>query len=165
MIIGFGRQLERSPRISQRWSEEDLRDQYLQQLNGYWEGEAAGEVFNGAGKTDILLRSGDRNVFIAECKFWAGAKGFSEAIDQLLSYLVWRDTKAAIVLFIRRKNPTDAIEQADAAIRSHVCFKRPGKATHDPTERRNYVLHHADDERREIQVALTPVVIRSSTES
>lgn len=161
LIVGFGRQLERSPRTSMRWSEEELRDQYLQQLNGYWEGEAGGEVFNGAGKTDILLRSGDRNVFIAECKFWSGAKEFSEAIDQLLGYLVWRDTKAALVLFIRRRNPTDAIDRADETIRGHICFKRDGKATNDPTERRNYVLHHPDDERREILLALIPVVIRT----
>ncbi len=28
------------------------------------------ETFNMSGKTDILLREGERNVFIAECKFW-----------------------------------------------------------------------------------------------
>jgi len=33
------------------------------------QGKATGETFNRARKTDILLREGDRNVFIAECKF------------------------------------------------------------------------------------------------
>ena len=38
------------------------------------------------GQTDILLREGERNVFIVECKFWKGPKAFGETIDQLLSY-------------------------------------------------------------------------------
>jgi len=47
------------------------------------------------GKTDILTRVEDRNAFIAECKFWMGEKAFLAALDQLLSYLSWRDTKTA----------------------------------------------------------------------
>ena len=34
----------------------------------------------------ILLSEGDRNVFIAECKFWKGPKAFGEAIDRLFGY-------------------------------------------------------------------------------
>ena len=67
------------------------------QLNGNYEGQAAGETFNYQGKTDILIRSGDRNIFIAERKFWNGPAKPTKTIDQLLGYLSWRDSKAAIL--------------------------------------------------------------------
>jgi hypothetical protein len=60
-------------------------------------------VRSAQGKTDILIRIDGKNIFIAECKFWTGPKGFTETIDQLLGYLSWRDTKAAIVMFNRKK--------------------------------------------------------------
>ena len=43
-------------------------------------------------------------MFIAECKFWHGPKGFNEAIDQLLGYLSRRDTKTAILVFNTTKD-------------------------------------------------------------
>ena len=60
------------------------------------QGKATGETFHRAGKTDILLHEGDRNVFIAACKFWKGPKAFGEATDQRLGYTTWRDSKTAI---------------------------------------------------------------------
>ena len=83
IICLFGRGLERSPATAAKFNEEELRDQILMHLNGHFEGEAGGELFNGAGKTDILIRHQDRNVFIGECKFWEGPKKLSDAIDQL----------------------------------------------------------------------------------
>ena len=74
---------------------------FLVQLNGAYEGQATGETFNGEGKTDILIRVEGKNIFVAECKFWSGEKAFLATIDQLLSYLCWRDTKAAVVVFNR----------------------------------------------------------------
>ncbi|HHT9056357.1 TPA: hypothetical protein ACT5CL_006506, partial [Burkholderia cenocepacia] len=76
--------IERSPEAFKSMDEEALRQHFLVQLNGQFEGKVTGETFNMAGKTDILLREGDRNVFIAECKFWKGPKAFGEAINQLL---------------------------------------------------------------------------------
>jgi len=73
-------------------------------INGQYEGQATGATFNFEGKTDILLRVDGKNAFIAECKFWTGEKQFLETIDQLLGYLSWRDTKAAILLFNRNQN-------------------------------------------------------------
>ena len=64
--------MERSPKAFQDIDEESLRTHFLMQLNGHYEGQATGETFNYQGKTDILIRSGDRNIFIAECKFWNG---------------------------------------------------------------------------------------------
>jgi hypothetical protein len=160
IICSFGRGVERSPRVARKYDEEELRDQILMHLNGHFEGEAGGELFNGAGKTDITVRHDDRNVFIGECKFWAGHKAFTKAIDQLNGYLVFRDTKAAIVLFIKQRNPSTAIDTAISAIKTHPQFKREGKATADRLTLTHHVLRHSDDALREVQLALIPVVIR-----
>ncbi len=77
--------IERSPTSFASLDEESIRNHFLIQLNGHYEGKATGETLNGAGKTDILIREGNRNVFIAECKFWRGPKGFVEAVRQLLT--------------------------------------------------------------------------------
>ncbi len=79
--------MERSPRAFENMEEENLRQHFLVQLNGQYEGNATGETFNYQGKTDIFLRVEDRNVFIAECAFWRGEKSLKDKIDQLLSYL------------------------------------------------------------------------------
>ena len=76
--------MERSPRAFADMEEEMLRWHFLVQLNGAYEGQATGETFNFKGKTDVLIRVDDRNVFIAECKFWKGEKAFLETIDQLV---------------------------------------------------------------------------------
>jgi hypothetical protein len=88
----------------------------------------------------------------------------AKAIGQLLRYLVWRDTKAALVLFIRQRDATAVIDKADTALRAHPNFKRPGAPTTDPQQRRNFILHQTDDPNREIAVALLPVVIHQPAE-
>ena len=69
-LAGPGTHVTRSsaPVDDHALDEETIRDLLLALLNAQFEGAAAGEVFNAAGKTDILIRAGDRNVFIAECK-------------------------------------------------------------------------------------------------
>jgi hypothetical protein len=54
-----------TPAITARLNEEKIRDLLLAILNARFEGAAVGEAFNAAGKTDILIRAGDRNVLIA----------------------------------------------------------------------------------------------------
>ncbi|MFJ9968914.1 hypothetical protein [Streptomyces avermitilis] len=124
VLLNSRNQLERSPSTTAHMGEEAIRDMLLLNLNGQFEGKAAGEVFNGKGKTDILIRVEDRHVFIGECKFWKGPKTITDTLDQLLGYLVWRDTKAALLLFIRRGNPTEIIAKSLDKIRSHPSFKR-----------------------------------------
>ena len=157
-IAGMGSVMERNPVTFHKLQEPALRDHLLLQLNGQFEGNAMGEVFNGAGKTDILIRAGDRNVFIAECKKWRGVAKFPEAVDQLLTYHTWRDTKAAIVLFIAQRNAQSIAELAAEALRAHSAFIRNGPAA-DPLRRINVVLRALDDERHEIRVALLPIVV------
>jgi len=91
--------MERSPAAFKTMNEEAIRDHFLVQLNGHYEGNATGETFNCQGKTDILIRSDGKNIFIGECKFWSGPKKLIETIDQLLSYSSWRDTKVAVIIF------------------------------------------------------------------
>ena len=58
--------MERSPSAFSTMDEEALRQHFLVQLNGQFEGQVTGETFNLNGKTDILLREGSRNAFIGE---------------------------------------------------------------------------------------------------
>jgi len=76
-----------------------LRDILLAHLNGHYQGDATGEAFRRSGKTDIRIEDGIRAAFVAECRVWNGQKELSQAIDQLLGYLTWRDCKAAIIIF------------------------------------------------------------------
>jgi len=162
-LISFGRAMERLPITARKFDEEEIRDVALFVLNANYQGEAAGEVFNGAGKTDITLNYRDRNAFIGELKFWSGQVRFRAAVDQLLSYTVWRDTKAALILLIKDVHATTAIEGADAVIRSRPQF-RTAKDASDPDTRRDYVLASNSDPDRYISVALLPVVIPNPKE-
>lgn len=72
MLLGSRNALERSPSMTRTLNVETIRDLLLVSLNANFEGKAGAEMFNGAGKTDILVREGDRNIFIGECKIWRG---------------------------------------------------------------------------------------------
>ncbi|MEU0194993.1 hypothetical protein ABZ250_35035 [Streptomyces afghaniensis] len=48
--------LERAPGTSAEMGEAEIRNLLLVELNSHFEGQAAGEVFNNTGKTDILIR-------------------------------------------------------------------------------------------------------------
>ena len=93
LMLATAKMLERSPSTFASMGEEDLRNQFLIVLNTHYEGQATAETFNAGGKTDILVRSKDRSVFVAECKIWSGERSLLRAVDQLLSYTTWRDTK------------------------------------------------------------------------
>lgn len=151
--------LERSPSTASKFNEEELRDNLLVALNAQFQGKAAGEVFNGRGKTDILIREDDSNVFIGECKVWDGPKKFSAAIDQLLTYTTWRDTKAALLIFVKSGNVTDITAKAVAAVKAHPNFKRTG--TNASEDRHDFVLHANNDPNREIKLALMLFLIPS----
>jgi hypothetical protein len=116
--------MERSPAAFKGMKEEDLRQHFLVQLNGQYEGSATGETFNMSGKTDILIRQDGKNIFIAECKFWEGPVKFTETITQLLGYVSWRDAKAAVLVFNRNKNFSAVVGQIPALVRAHSSFKR-----------------------------------------
>ena len=144
--------MERSPSAFTAMDEEALRSHFLVQLNGHYEGKASGETFNYEGKTDILIRSKGKNIFIAECKYWDGAKKLSETIDQLLGYVSWRDTKTAIIIFNRNKNFSQVLEAIPGSVEAHANFK---KEAHDNGEGQfRYVFAHRDDRNREMTLAV-----------
>jgi hypothetical protein len=118
IISSMAKVMERSPRAFAHMEEEFLRDFFLVHLNGHYKGQATGETFNAGGKTDILVRARDANIFIAECKFWSGKKEYLSAIDQLLGYVTWRDTKTAIIIFNRNKNFSNILVQIPEPRRS-----------------------------------------------
>ncbi len=140
--------MERSPHTFKGMKEEDLRQQFLVQLNGHYEGQATGETFNYRGKTDILIRAGDKNIFIAECKFWKGPEHFGQMIDQLLSYATWRDGKLALLVFNRNKNLSDVLEKVPATMAAHPCCKRSVGYSSERGYR--YIFRHPDDANREL---------------
>jgi len=145
---------ERMP-LASGTEEDHLRNTILGMLNTNYSGDAAGEMFNGNGKTDILVRRNDRNVFIGECKFYKGPASVTKAIDQLLGYLVWRDTKAALLLFVRNGNFTEVVQKANTAAAEHPqCRRAVGGA--DPARRSDYVFTRAEDPDRAIRLALLP---------
>jgi hypothetical protein len=92
------RTFEGAPEAFAKLDEEHLRDVIRASLNAIYR-VAAAEAFRSHGKTDICIEAEDRSAFVAECKVWAGGQGLSEAIDQLLRYLTWRDCKTAIIVF------------------------------------------------------------------
>ena len=94
-----GRSFETAPSTFSMHDEEGLRNIILAQLNGHFKGDAAGEVFRGSGKTDILIEQDNRAAFVGECKLWAGSASLTGALEQLLGYLTWRDSKASLIIF------------------------------------------------------------------
>ena len=116
--------MERSPNAFKTLGEEDLRTHFLMQLNGHYEGQATGETFNYEGKTDILVRAKDKNMFIAECKFWNGPKDFKDAIDQLLGYTSWRDTKTALLIFNRTTTMSTVLNRIPEIAKKHSRYKQ-----------------------------------------
>jgi hypothetical protein len=135
--------------------EEQLRNLILGMLNTNFTGDVAGEVFNGEGKTDILIRVDDKNVFIGECKFYDGPRSVHKAIDQLLSYVVWRDSKAALLLFVRKGNFSEIVTKAVEAVSAHP-QRRHVQASADPMRRSDFVFTRLDDPDRAIRLALLP---------
>lgn len=144
--------MERSPSAFVNMDEEALRQHFLVQLNGQFEGRATGETFNFGGKTDILLRADGRNVFIAECKFWKGPKNFAAAVEQLLGYTSWRDTKTAILVFNRGTETSIVLAGVDSVMRTNANFKRTLEWKHESGTR--YVLHQPGDKNRELIVSV-----------
>jgi hypothetical protein len=140
--------MERSPSAFTSMDEESIRSHFLVQLNGHYEGQATGETFNYQGKTDILIRSEGKNIFIAECKFWSGPKKLTETIDQLLGYSSWRDTKVAVIVFNRNKDFSKVLESIQETAKAHTNFKRQVTVNSETMFR--YVFAHKDDSNREL---------------
>ncbi len=144
--------MERSPKAFSGMGEEDLRQHFLVQLNGHYEGQATGETFNFEGKTDILIRVESKNIFIAECKFWRGPETFSQALDQLLGYATWRDSKLALLIFNRERQLSTVLSKIPELVKAHGCFKR--HVTYGTETGFRFVMRHKDDSEREMTLTV-----------
>lgn len=150
VLKSMGLVIERNPQSFITLNEEAIRTHFLLQLNGHYEGGATGETFNAEGKTDILIRIKDRNVFIAECKFWRGAKSFNEAISQLLGYMSWRDSKCALLIFNQTRDSSAVGDKMHTAMTAREeCRKDLGVDTRGD---HRYTFVKPSDPGREITI-------------
>ncbi len=156
--------IERNPEAFASLDEETIRTHFLLQLNGHYEGSATGETFNASGKTDIIIRVENRNIFIAECKFWRGQKAFNEAIDQLLSYLSWRDTKCALLVFNKTKDSSAVRQKMHEVMEARPEHRRT--VSYDPDGDAKYIFVKESDPGREIIITtqLYDIPISQETE-
>ncbi len=152
MIHDVGKEFERLPSLYANKEEEHLRDHFLMMLEPNFNGSATGETFNKTGKTDILLRHENSNVFIGECKFWKGQKSFLATISQLLGYLTWRDSKAAVIMFVPNKDFSNAVDVAKSSVNEHPNFI---KFVNEKDETWfNYEFHLNGDRNRTVKIAV-----------
>lgn len=162
-IMSFTSALERLTVTANKLAgenEETIRDLLLFILNSNYQGAATGETFIGYGKSDILLRWHNRDAFIGECKYWYGSEKFTPAFEQLLGrYTIWRDTRVALILFIRDiSNISEIIDKADDCIvKSDRLIQALTPVESD--RRRDYLVRAVNDDQRIIRLALIPVVI------
>lgn len=152
IIHDVGKQFERLPSTYAGKDEEHLRDHLLLILEPNFEGSATGETFNKSGKTDILLRHEGKNVFIAELKYWGGKKTYLETISQLLRYLTWRDSKAAVVMFVKNKDFSSVLEAVKEATPEHSnCL---GFVSEQEESWYHYRFHINEDRNREVKLSV-----------
>jgi hypothetical protein len=123
LLQDWGVVMEKHPSTYAGKDEEAIRDLFLLLLAPHFD-YSEGETFNKSGKTDILIQHEKKPVFVAECKVWHGKEEFLRAVDQLLGYLTWRDSKAALLMFVRNANIQAVVDQIESAMREHTRFVR-----------------------------------------
>lgn len=159
-----GRTFERTPATFALHDEEGLRNIMLAQLNGHFVGAAMGEVFRGSGKTDISIETDSRAAFVGECKLWTGPASLTGALDQLLGYLTWRDSKASVIVFNTRNRDFSKILRAiPDAVRSHGLFLRDLPC--EETGEWRVLMRSEEDEGRRVTVHVFLFDLHQATEA
>lgn len=154
VIYDSGKSMEKKPALYEGKDEEGLRDQFLFILETRYDGTTAtGETFNRGGKADIILKyaSDGSNLFIAECKFWHGSSEFLKAISQLFDrYLTWRDSKVAVILFVKNKDISNVLKTIKKDIVNHNYYL---KYIGDKGESSfSYEFHLPGDKNKKVQL-------------
>lgn len=152
ILYASGKGMERKPSTYSGKSEPEIRDLFLWLLETRYESATAtGETFNKEGKTDILIKyaKDGSNLFVAECKKWTGSKGLSDGISQLFDrYLTWRDSKAALMVFVSVRDFTAVLASIKDAVKQHPNHVRfvgeRGESSF------SYVFNLPDDTQKEI---------------
>ncbi len=161
VIRQHSRSLERNPQGYARMGEEDRRHVILDVLNTHYPGTGTAETFNYGGHTDIRLEHEGRSLFIAECKFWHGQKKFLDTLNQLFGYQAWRDTKLAVLMFVREQDLTTMMERGRTALQEHPQFV-DWQLAQGETELRATVSRRGDERRH---ADLTVFFIAAATNS
>jgi hypothetical protein len=152
-----------TPSLAAKVKEEQLRDLLLIGLNAHFEGGAAGELFGGEGRTDIVIGVEDRNLFVGECRIWSGPKTMDDALNKLFGYSMWRNTKAAILLFIRNVDVHAVIGKAITKIEKHPNHSRTCPSGGD--DEYEFVMRATDEPARDIALTFIPFALRLSAEA
>lgn len=152
IIHDSGQLFEKYPSNYENKDEESLRDLLIFQLQPRFEGETSGETFNKSGKTDIIIRYEGKNAFVAECKFWGGKKQYLETIDQLFGYLTWRDSKTAIIIFVKNKDFTSVLSQIIESSSQHPCYSKFIDQKDETWF--NFQFHFPDDTNKKVMLAI-----------
>lgn len=152
-------QMERLPSTTRGKSEPEIRDVLLVALGAAFAGRCTAESLNGKGKTDLLLRIGDRNVLVGECKIWGGSTDFREEdIPQLLGYLTRYDRHAVIPLFIRKARPEEIVAKAVKELAEHPRCVSAAVPDHEGRQY-TFVFRSLSATPWDVEVALIPFVI------
>lgn len=148
-----GQMYEKLPNVTRGMDEETLRDLFLAQIQTSFKSDSAtAEAFNKNGKTDILVKHEDGVLFVAECKFWRGKQMLHDAISQLLSYLTWRDTKTALLIFVRDTTMSTAIKGVKENVALHENYKSSSASKGETWF--NYIFTMPNDPEREVFLAV-----------
>jgi len=78
-----------------------------------------------------LIKHSIHNIFVAECKIWYGKKAYLDSITQLLSYLTWKDSKTAIIIFVRNQGMGHVLNEIKKHTPSHENFKKFNRCYRD----------------------------------
>jgi hypothetical protein len=154
VIRAAGKVMERSPETYEGWGEEDRRQMLLLMLNTHYAGKVYAEAFNSKGKTDILIREEDRNVFIGECKFYGGPESVTKTMNQIFGYATWRDVKLAIVFFVDRESFTTAFERIKTTVGESEPFRFWSRMPSDQETEFRALMAWPGDDRRSVTSCL-----------
>ena len=86
-----------------------------------------------------------------------------DALNQLFGYLVWRDAKAAILLFIRNKDVSAVIDKAIAKIKEHPNHKRRRAYDRTDADQYEFTMQAEGDPEREIHLEPIPFALRPAS--
>ena len=142
-----GEKMEDTSKSHRDRDEETLRDIFLVALNAHDDLTPTGETFNRNGKTDISIFYQGKNIFVAECKIWRGEKSITEGINQLLSYLTWRNNKAALLVFNHNQNFSDVVRKIKGTAESHECYEELIQTNNNSFK---YKFHYPDDNKAKL---------------
>jgi len=139
IIKNAGKGFEVTPHVYTSLNEEDLRDIILGFLNAIFALGATGESFVKKGKTDIHIIINDGSLLTAECKKWDGQKLYSDTIDQLFDYLIWRQNYGILITFSDRAKFSEIVAKAKEKSLEHPTIL---KKKIDTIETSHFITEH-----------------------